>query len=378
MQAIVPPTDHNPNDRTEEEILDALRGVTGTRRLSFRYELLDDANTKIGDLPNVESGTITQNWLADIKRTASFTVGETDYIDYLSDRIKPWVRLHIPPYRADDWVEWPQGVFILSTPTRGISGAGHVSRAVQGYDLLQVLADDKVTTRQVVTAGTLYTTAIWILLGAGNAYVDWSTLAVPADIEWDPGTTKLAIINDLLSAINYQSISVDENGVYQVRTYRAPPTRAAEYVYADDMEGIMFPEVDQTLDLFSVPNQWALVVSEPDRPPIVGTYTNTDPGSLTSTVRRGRTITDFRNEQDAADQATLDAKAARLGFEASQVYEAIDFETGINPLHSGNDIYRITYGPLAVDADFVEHTWSMPLEAGAAMKHRARRVVSLS
>jgi hypothetical protein len=156
-----------------------------------------------------------------------------------------------------------------------------------------------------------------------------------------------------------------------------PSDRAEEYEYADDDTSVITPEVSQTLDLFSVPNKWTLLVSDPDRPALVSSYTNTSPGSPTSTVRRGRTITDFRQEQDAADQATLDAKVATLAFQASQVYEAIEFHTAIMPIHSGNDVYRITYGPLAVAAKYSEQSWSITFEAGQMMQHKARRVVTV-
>lgn len=368
----------NPAGHSDEEILAGIRGVGGSRRWTFRYELLDDSNVKIGDLDNVEAGAVEQNWLADIKRTAKFTIKETQYINYLSDRVKPWTRLHLPPYGTDDWVEWPQGVFILSTPTRSVSAAGHVSREVEGYDLTQILLDDKVPTRYTVTAGTAYTTAVLALLPATGTYITPSAATVPVALEWDPGTSKLKIVNDLLAAVNYNSLSVDEHGIFVVSPYQSPAVRAPEYTYGVTEDSIMLPAVDQTLDLFSIPNQWVLVVSEPDKPVTVGTYTNNDPGSPTSTVRRGRTIVDFRTEQDAADQATLTAKAARLGFEASQIYEAIDFETGLNPLHSGNDIYKIVDPRLLIDATFVEQQWSMTFTAGAPMKHRARRVLSLA
>lgn len=377
MQPVVPVTDHNPNDHTDTEILAAIQGRTGVRHLSFRYELLDANNVKIDDLPNVESCTVEQNWLADIKRTASFRMSETTYVDFLSDRIKPWVRVGIPPYGTNDWAEWPQGVFLLVTPSRATTATGAIHRDVDGFDLLQVLNDDKVTNRYTVAAGTVYTTAISALLPS-TATVVASTATVVTTLEWDPGTTKLTIINDLLAAINYETLSVDANGVYQARPYRQPDQRGAEYRYLDDDTSIINKEATQTYDLFAVPNEWTLTVSEPDRPMLRSTYTNTNPSSPTSVPRRGRTISDYRTEKDAADQATLDAKVARLAWEASQVYEAIDFETGINPLHSGNDVYRIEHRDLNIAASYVEHKWSLPFEAGAKMSHRARRVVSIA
>jgi len=379
MQRIAVPTgSHNPDGHTEAEILDALHAVSGSRMLTFRYDLLDSDNTYLQALDGlVEQGKVSQDWLADVKRKATFTIRDTGVINYLSDRIKPWVRLHLPPYGTDDWVEWPQGVFLLSSPKRSDDAAGTVTRQVDAYDQLQVLLDDKVSVRYTVTAGTVYTTEVATLLSSFTSNITPSAATVPADLEWDPGTTKLKIINELLGAVNYESLSFDENGVAIVRPYTSPTERAAEYTYADNQIGVIVPGVDQMLDLFGVANQWTLVVSEPDQDPISSTYTNNDPGSPLSTVNRGRTIVDFRDQQKAADQATLDDLAARLAFEASQVYEALEFTSALMPIHSGNDILRFEYSRFAVAAKYAEQSWVMDLAAGATMKHRIRRVVNV-
>lgn len=377
MQSIVPTGVHNPNSHTEDEILDALTGRRGVRRISFRYELLTSANVLIQDLDNVLECSIEQNWLADIKRKASFTIQDDGVINFLQDRIKPWIRVHIAPYGDDDWVEWPQGVFLLSSPSRNADPTDTVIRDVEAYDANQVFLDDLVTDRYTVTAGTAYTTAISTLLGSIDKNITFSASTLPTAKDWDPGTSKLKIINELLSAVNYESLSFDENGTAIVKPYVAPSTRAEEYTYADNEDSVIIPQVEQTLDLFSVANRWVLVVSDPDRSVLTSTYTNTDPSSPTSTISRQRTIVDFRTEQDAADQTALDAKAARLAFEASQIYETIEFSTAIMPFHSGNDVYRINYDALAVSAKYSEHTWAMNLEEGTTMKHRARRVVTV-
>ncbi|WP_149264301.1 hypothetical protein [Actinomadura sp. K4S16] len=276
------------------------------------------------------------------------------------------------------YVEWPQGVFLLSTPSRSVDASDVVTRAVDGYDQLQIFIDDVVPDRYTAAAGAAYTTVVSSLLGSVAKQVTPSSAVLPVAKEWEPGTTKLAIINELLSAINYDSLSFDEDGVALVRPYVSPQDRPAEYTYADDAVSVMNPEVEQELDLFSVPNRWVLVVSDPDRAALSAVYTNSDPASPTSTVRRQRVITDFRQEEDAADQATLAARAARLAFEASQVFETISFTTALMPVHSGNDVYKILYGPLAVNAKYAEHTWEMELKAGTQMRHQARRVVSIS
>lgn len=371
----------NPAGHTEAEVRSALQGLSGTRRWSFRYALLDAANRYLEDLDNVLDGTVSQNWLADIKRTATFTMRERGGIDFLSDRVQPWVRLHLPPYGPEDWVEWPQGVFLLTSPERKSSRAGVLTREVQGYDQLEVYSDDLLVDRYAVAAGSVVTTAVQAVLT--------STLVPPAirltphagtlvaAKEWEPGDSKLKVINDLLSMINYESLSFDEEGTAVVQPYRSPAERAEEYVYADDQEGLVVPTMTQRLDLWGVPNRWLLVVSEVDQPPLVASYTNANPSSPTSTVRRQRTITDYRTEQEAVSLAALQAKAARLAFEASQVYESVPFQTGLMPVHSGNDVYGLRLDRLAVNAKYGETSWKMPLKAGAPMEHSARRVINV-
>jgi len=353
--------------------------AVGHRYWTFRYELLDLDNEFVTDLDNVLTGKVSMSWLAPIRRKAEFVLVESDTdIDWLTDRIKPWARLHLPPYGTDDWVEWPLGVFLLSSPTRTVDASGVVVRHVTGYDQLQVLDDDKIGDRYTVAAGATHTDEVLTLLGGDFAYrltARASTTRVAR--EWPPGTSKLSMVNDLLGAINYSALYFDEDGVAVIAPYVSPAVRTEEYTYADDETSLVMPDVEQELDLFSVANKWVLVVSNPDADLLVSTYTNDNPASPTSTVRRGRTITDYREEEEADSQADLDAKAERLALSASQIYEHVRFTTGINPLHSGNDVYRIALSGLAVNSKFSETKWEMELRAGAAMTHEARRLVSI-
>ncbi|GAB3115729.1 hypothetical protein GCM10027160_23510 [Streptomyces calidiresistens] len=596
MQPLAPPVGpHNPRGATREEVLRALRAVDGANRMSFRYELLDRNDVKIRDLEEIVDGTVSLNNLAVIKRTATFTLRSGGgLIDWLSDRIQPWARLHLPPYGPEDFVEWPLGVFNLVTPTREVDGTGTVWRRVEGYDKLQILEEDLIASRlstdspemllvrdpflRNVTGGWGLTPAGigWSLIvtgppttwgvttaGAGYAFVTlteqpatlriqlphrrsadadvrttmavsvtatgaaflpsivlryrstadfyrlrvhfntngtlslsvadrttqvgatettglsytpgtmvnvrariigqtitgkvwpagapepeawgiertiesadpltqgwmglsassfggntntspqlrygsfaWDgnplrlvTLAVrrvlqlggvnshritPSEErlttvrEWEPGTSHLAIVNELLDAIAYRSLSIDERGVAVATPYVPPAERPAEYEYLDDEVSVMDPEAVQERDLHSIPNRWVLTRSEPDEPAITVTYTNSDPASPTSTVRRGRVITDFRDQEDATSESALIERAANLAQEATQVYEAIEYSTAPMPVHSNDDVVRIRRDDLALDGKFSSHTWDLELKAGGQMRHRARRVVSLT
>jgi hypothetical protein len=378
MQAIVPVSGRNPNGHTETEIRAALAGLSGTRRWSFRYSHLDKNNNVLTeDMDNVISAKVEQNWLADIKRTASFSIKDSGGIDYLSDRIMPRARLHLAPYGADDWVEWPLGVFLLSAPKRRAESTGLVTREVQGFDQLQVYADACAPTRYTVAKNANMIAAVSSILGGISKVITPNTQLSDVARSWDPGTSALRIINDLLGTLSYNSLSFNETGQAVVSPYVTPDKRAVEWTYADDDYGLLVPGMEDTLDLGSVPNQVVLVCSDPDRPGLVAKATNTNPANPTSTVRRGRTITMVENEQDVPSLTYLQTKANVKLFLASQLYQSVEFETGLNPLHSGNDVYRLRYGALALNSPYVEQSWTMELKAGARMRHVARRVVQL-
>lgn len=367
------------NGYTAEQVIAELHRAG--RTVDFRFELLDASNVFKAEIVGMEQAEVSNNALADIKRTARFSLRDgLDSVNWLSDRIKPYFRLRMPD---GGWAEWPQGVFLLSTPSRRAEDDGSVIRDVEAYDQLVILRDDRVADRYTIAAAVNYisgTNGVKALLdSAGIAMQNLTptTKTTPVAVDWPPGTSKLKIVNDLLLAINYRSLSFDEVGRAVAKPYIVPTASPVEYVYQDDGLSVLSPEATETLDLFDVANKWVLVVSEPDRTPISSTYTNANASSPTSTVSRGRTIVDFRESVDAVDQATLDALAQRLAFEASQVYASVEFRTATMPMHGDSDVIEVYFEPLGVGAKYVEHTWSLPLEVGGQMRHDVRRVVSV-
>jgi hypothetical protein len=350
----------------------------GDRELTFRFDHLDSGNAYLGPLSNVLGGTVDNNYLADIKRSATFNIQDDGSINFIRDRIKPWARLAMPD---GGYVEWPLGVFLLSTPARTLTAGGsYIKRTVQGYDQLLILRDNAVTDRYAIASGTAYTTAIATLATAAgivSTNITASAATLPATMEWDPGTTYLRIINDLLAAINYESASFDEVGKFIAKPYVSPTARASDFTYATDASSVIADGIDQTLDLFSVPNVFVLVKSEPDQATLRSVYTNASPTSPTSTVNRGRSIATVIAEQDAPDQTTLDAKAARAASDASQVYEEVEFDSAIMPMHGTNDVLTFQADGLAISTQYAEHEWSFPLKAGEMMHHKIRRVVTV-
>jgi len=91
-------------------------------------------------------------------------VPERTEINYLSDRIKPYMEIQM---KDGNWIDFPLGVFLLSTPTRHDEVNG-VYRDIEAYDGLIILDDDKFTSRYTIPTGTKYTKAVEnILKSAG-------------------------------------------------------------------------------------------------------------------------------------------------------------------------------------------------------------------
>ncbi|WP_153124689.1 hypothetical protein [Peribacillus tepidiphilus] len=360
---------------SRQEIINVLHGKYGQRHFKFRYELLDKDDRKIGELDTVESGEVSMASLSSIKRTAKFQLKDRGEIDWLSDRIQPFALLRM---RDGKYIEFPLGIFLLSSPTRKDSNK-NIYRDVEAFDGLLILRDDKFDTRYTVPAGTNYRQAVIdILASAGitKHNIEQTDKVLPVDMEFEPGKEKLEACNALLQAINYTPLYVDVYGYFTSMTYRSPSIRSAEYTYKDDELSIIYPGMEEELDLFNVPNKWVVVCSSAEQS-LMSSYTNSNPNSPTSTVSRGRTIVDYREVTDIADQQSLDAYVQRIAFEASQVYGKLTFETAINPLHDYMDVLEIDYSPLGITGKYSETSWTMPLKAGARMKHEVRRVVSI-
>lgn len=350
------------------------------REVRFRFDLLDTANHPIGDVTgDVAAGArISYNALADVSATLQATIRDTGGVDWLQDRLRPWMDVRL---QDGTWQPYPLGVYLPATTVRQGRGRGAVMRPVDGYDLLQLLADDKAADRVTYLAGAQVVGVVRDELeaaGLADHNLTPSTETLSADREWPPGTSRLRRINDLLAMIGYEAMHISPRGAPVARPWRPPDQRSAVWVYRDDADSVALPTVDHELDLWGIANRWVLVASEPDQEPLVAVRENTDAASPTSQQARGRVITDFREGAEATSQAALDAQADRIASEASQVYEAVDFTSALMPVHWHASVVDLVWSELGLAARYVEHKWDMTLAAGGEMSHRVRRVVTVA
>jgi hypothetical protein len=313
------------------------------------------------------------------------------------------------------WADYPQGVFLLSSPTRHYE-RGLITRQIDGYDKTKTLLDasfgtgDTTIGNYVIPAGTLYTDQIVSLLNqagilSGQIKIiesDRTTVetrlhsnmkkykhyrahyrarAITLKKQLRSTRRKLASVNHIIAkltqGINYEELWFDSYGNAVVEPYQDPDSAEIEHTYEVADDNILQPVLDQTLDLFDIPNVIVLVVSQSDRPMLRSKFVNNDPSSPVSTVRRGRKIIHFDDSLDVATQAELDAICKQTAIGAANVYETVSFSTMINPLHSNADVMSLVHPTMGISAKYMETGWSIEFKPGGTMTHTAQRVINL-
>lgn len=399
---------------THNQVKNVLHMKHGSRKVRFRYFLLDNAERELAELTTIEGGSVEQSAFAEIKRTARFNMkdstykkdGKTHEINFNKDRIQVFIEFKMPEHyeqninefqeyfinhatgvsseatkREKGWISYSLGIFLLATPVKKEEGSS-TYREIEAYDKLLTLKDDKISERYTISKGTLYYTAIRnVILSSGNVKINiennYKTLRNTK--EYEPGTSKLQIVNDLLSDIGFTPIWVDEYGYFRSSQYQSPAERREEYNYFDDDMSITLPGMEEEIDMFEVPNVFTVYVANPDNPDeiISSTIENNNPEHPRSIPNINRRVVRYEEKDDVADSASLDAYTERLAFEATQIYGYLRFSTAIMPFHSYSNVLRIRNKALNIDDKYSETNWEIPLEAGGEMSHEVRRVVSL-
>lgn len=276
-----------------------------------------------------------------------------------------------------DFVEVPLGVFMMASPSKSINENTVVTRDISANDRTQLLIDDKLTDRFVITKGENYTTVLNTLLADFPRVIEPSTWVCGRTREFSVGTSLKEVVDRIAESIDYHTVQFDEEGTLILRPYVSPADRTAEYHYTDDEYSIMFPEAEVEFDISEIANVWIVSLNEADEDPVYVKIENHDPANPFSIPSRGRKIVDFREQEEGFDRASLLRKAKRIQFEANRVYENIAFTTAINPFHSVNDCYSMEYTPVGINNKYTEINWEIKLEAGSEMTHTCRRIVEL-
>lgn len=334
------------------------------------WDILDNNDNFIGTLDGVNSGSI--------KRNVNTTIRSGGSLSWSGVAPPAWPRIRLRPrYTAElsdgSSVDWPMGVFIPAAPVINWNGT-LASADVELFDKLLVLEEDAIDITFSLPAGTVVTDAIRsVIEDAGETHhsIEDSPETLTSNISWKIGTKKLTIVNELLEAINYFSLWVDEMGTYRGTPYLPPRSRGLSWEFKDDHNGIYDPEFEYDLDTFGKPNKVVLVSQgSGDAEGLVAVSTNTDPDSPISyqargdgTMDGGRWVTRVETGVDATSQEVLQAKADRIIEEAKSLSGTLEIQHALIPLDL-NNLVTFRREPASIDTSGVVRSMEIPCTVG--------------
>lgn len=341
----------------------------------FRYYLLDKydqpklpGNSSTNRLWNVLGGDISYNSLGRLKSSLAVKIRDEPglNIDYMNDRIKVICSI--------DNVEYPLGIFLISSPNRDISGI-EIIRNLTCYSKLKILDNDKVLNRYYVPSGANVVNQVIMLLGDEPYEITPSNATTSKAHEWEIGTSKLDVINELLDVINYVALIPGSDGKFISYPYKVPSERIHTIEYIEGIDSIISPNMTEDIDFFDVPNIFVRYTNDIDiSPPIIATYP-LQKGDEPITIDGRPPNVSAESVEDISSQDALYAKCKQDAYNSRSVYSHLEFFTAINPLHSYLDCIWVKVGD--IDYKYIETSWSFELKAGDLMKHTCRRVVNL-
>lgn len=355
------------------------------RNVKIRFKILRN-NSVYGEIYAKDSPTLSMNRESEIKMslngvflpTATDIDGREVEVDWLSDEIQPVIDIN--------GIEYPLAVVM---PASVVPSESETTKElhVEAYDRCWRVSDTRFETVLHLSAGTNYVSAIeTLLLGCGVETIlkTESEATLTEDREWDIGTSYLEVVNQLLSEINYEKLSFNENGIAMIKPIRELSVENAVIAFTDktvdprdpksaSIINIM-PEISITNDIYKAPNVFVCVCSNPDKSDVmIAKAENTNPQSPLSIQRRGRRIVDVVRVDNIASQEELQAYVNNIRNESMITGEVYTIKTLLLPGIRTSDIVALQVN--GAGAICIEEQWEMILGIGGSMTHQLKRVV---
>lgn len=170
-------------------------------RERWLFDLTDREGAPVRRLENVVSASLVGNVNRQIRWDGRLELGAESGVDWAAVRVAV-------SYQRDNGAPEPFGVYVpmLDTQTRVEGGREQVSEIVNLYDRTSIPAGDLIADTYSLTAGDTVTSLVQeIIETTGERGVSITPLGerTRTDLVWDPGTSKLRIINDLLDAAGF-------------------------------------------------------------------------------------------------------------------------------------------------------------------------------
>lgn len=348
---------------------DPLAGPRYGEALDVRLLDLDDQ--VVAELDGVTGASLDSSIHTTIRSSGSLKIDLTEPIDWHRHRVSLTYRFRCS---RGDTHEYPLGVYLPTTP--GASYFTNRSKSdVELYDKTQLVAAGGMPSTWTVDKGKTVAQAVRDILATVG---EEGRVIAPDDeggtllnaMVFQPGTSKLRMINDILEAANFFSVWVDGDGSWRLDPYIPPASRGIEWTHRSGENAIFKEGFTHTADGFNVPNE-VVVVGRSERdedgnetePPRALAW-NQDPNDPYSIPSRGYTITaEPIQEQDATSLEVLEEIAQRRLVEMSAVTSTYELEHAWLPTPL-NSAVRLVVPEHNIDAVAVLQSTSWSWTAG--------------
>lgn len=352
----------------------------GSRKISYQVDVMD-GEIKIGELKftnvTVSMASTINSADAEVKYSSTLnTTGKVWQNGKETDNIMDWSKNRYRVWLKDDGILKQLGVFLAQDAPKATTGGTSLYN-VTGYDLSILAKNDCITARLALAQGALYLDVIQsLLISAGinkiTADVSTATLQTARD-DWDIGTSKLKIVNQLLSEMSFRSLEMDSNGYALLKQYESPSVNNIKHIYRDDEASIIEPDTEQGSNLFEIPNIWIATVSNPDLPAaLTAKYVNDNPLSKTSTVYTGQNKVKTLSFDNIASQNDLQSAVSKQAFADMQGIETIEFKTAVESGHGTNDTVALRLPQF--EGIISEESWEID-SSSSVMTHTGKKAV---
>lgn len=276
--------------------------------LSWEFRLLDRQDSPIGVLDGVTGGRCEIVAQSPLGGSGSITLDERGQgIDWLTDRVQATF--------VDGTDRWTVGTWKFASPKETHHAGGMITYEVGLLTKMNIIANDSTEAPFSLLPGDAVIPAVMGLLessGQTRIALTPSDAVRSSEYTAEAGTSKLKIINELLTGIGYWALWCDGTGQFRVQPYVDPASRPIRRAFQHGDASIHLPDWAHEQNLADVPNRIILRThGDKDTPALVGVAVNDNPDSPFSFANLGYWTGPEGETVEAESQQVIDQLAAR-------------------------------------------------------------------